>query len=68
VISGLEEAVLGMKPGDSKTTDVPVEKAFGPHRKDLVGEVSRSTFAHWARELEVGEACRSRSPTGSLLT
>ena len=29
VIQGFEEAVVGMKPGDAKTAELPVEKAFG---------------------------------------
>jgi len=28
VIPGFEEAVVGMNPGDSKTTELPAEKAF----------------------------------------
>jgi len=65
VIPGLEEAVLGMKPGDSKSTDVPTEKAFGSHREDLVGQVSRSKFAHWAHEPEVGERVPISQPNGN---
>jgi FKBP-type peptidyl-prolyl cis-trans isomerase 2 len=65
VISGLEDAVLGMNPGDSKTTDVPVEKGFGPHREDLVGEVAKSKFAHWEREPTVGERVPISQPDGT---
>jgi peptidylprolyl isomerase len=32
VIAGLEEAVVGMKKGEEKTVEIPMEKAFG--RKD----------------------------------
>jgi peptidylprolyl isomerase len=31
VIKGFEEAVVGMKPGESKTTEAHGEKAFGPY-------------------------------------
>ena len=55
VISGLEDAVLGMHPGDSKTAELPTEKAFGPRREELVCEVAKSKFAHWTREPTVGE-------------
>jgi peptidylprolyl isomerase len=65
VISGLEEPVLGMKPGDSKTAHVPVGKAFGPRRDDLVGEVAKSKFAHWTREPEVGERVPIHQPDGT---
>ena len=34
VIPGLEDAVLGMHPGDSKTTELPAEKRFwAPQRR-----------------------------------
>ncbi len=36
LIPGFEEAVVGMNPGDSKTTEVPVEKAFGPFLEERV--------------------------------
>lgn len=65
VISGLEDAVLGMNPGDSKTTDVPIEKAFGPRREDLVAEVAKSKFSHWAREPEVGKRVPISQPDGT---
>ena len=42
VIPGFEEAVVGMKPGDSKTTELPVEKAFGPAIDVIVTEVTES--------------------------
>ena len=31
LISGFEEAVMGMKPGESKKVKVPAEKAYGPY-------------------------------------
>jgi FKBP-type peptidyl-prolyl cis-trans isomerase 2 len=55
VIPGFEEAVVGMNPGDSKTTELPVEKAFGPHRDDMVAVVAKSQFADWDLEPSVGE-------------
>lgn len=41
VLPGIEEAVQGMETGESKTVRVPPEKAFGPHRKELMEEVPR---------------------------
>jgi peptidylprolyl isomerase len=55
VIPGFEEAVVGMKPGDSKTTELPVEKAFGPHLEERVVEVPKDKFARWDEEPTVGE-------------
>ncbi|MHC4192887.1 MAG: FKBP-type peptidyl-prolyl cis-trans isomerase [Planctomycetota bacterium] len=44
IIGGLEEAVVGMRPGESKTTKVQADKAFGPHDEDLVRVVKRGVF------------------------
>jgi FKBP-type peptidyl-prolyl cis-trans isomerase 2 len=44
LISGFEDAVKGMSAGDQKTVRIPVEKAYGPYRADLVHEMSRSIF------------------------
>jgi peptidylprolyl isomerase len=45
IISGFEEAVIGMTPGEHKTERIPAEQAYGPHRDDLVFEVDRSEMA-----------------------
>jgi peptidylprolyl isomerase len=55
LIPGFEEAVVGMKPGDSKTTEVPVEKAFGPYLEERVVEVPKNKFARWDPEPVAGE-------------
>jgi peptidylprolyl isomerase len=44
LIKGLEEAVIGMKPGDTKKTKIPPEKAFGPHNDDLKIQISKDKF------------------------
>ena len=41
VISGFEEAVIGMSPGEKKTVTVPAEEAYGTFRKELVIRVKR---------------------------
>ena len=64
IIPGLEEAVVGMNPGDSKTTELPVEKGFGPHREDLVVVVSKSKLADLDLEPEVGELVSIPQPDG----
>lgn len=42
VIAGFEEGVLGMEVGESKTINVPVDKAYGPHSLEKIMEVERS--------------------------
>lgn len=40
-IEGLEEAVIGMRPGEKKRSEVPVEKAYGPYHQGLVLTLDR---------------------------
>jgi len=42
VITGFEQAILGMNIGESKTTKIPVALAYGPRREDMVVTMSRS--------------------------
>ena len=35
IISGLEQGVIGLETGESKTITVPPERAFGPMREEL---------------------------------
>src|SRR5919106_985903 len=65
VIPGFEEAVVGMKPGDSKKTELPVEKAFGPYLEERVVEVPKNKFAQWDTEPIVGERVAIPQPDGS---
>jgi len=54
LIPGFEEAVVGMEPGDSKTAELPVEKAFGPYLDERVVEVPKNKFARWDPQPIVG--------------
>jgi len=52
VIKGLEEAVAGMKIGESKSAAVAAEKAYGPYHEEWVLEVGRDTFTEgWSPEI-----------------
>ena len=42
IILGFEQAVVGMKPGETKTTKIPSEKAYGPYSEEFVLVVDRS--------------------------
>jgi peptidylprolyl isomerase len=72
LIPGFEEAVVGMTPGDSKTTEVAVEKAFGPHLEERVVEVSKNKFAHLNPKPIVGERVpipqRDGPPINAIVT
>ncbi len=41
VITGFEQAVVGMNPGESKTVEVSADEAYGPHREEMIVAVSR---------------------------
>jgi peptidylprolyl isomerase len=72
LIPGFEEAVVGMTPGDSKTTEVPVEKAFGPHLEERVLEVPKNKFTHLNSKPIVGERVpipqRDGPPINAIVT
>ncbi|MCU0638098.1 MAG: peptidylprolyl isomerase [Methanothrix sp.] len=40
-IAGFEEAVVGMSPGESKTVQIPPEKAYGRYRDDRVFKIDK---------------------------
>jgi len=65
VIPGFEEALVGMEPGDSKTTELPVEKAFGPYLEERVVEVPKTKFARWDPQPIVGQRVPIPQPDGS---
>jgi peptidylprolyl isomerase len=44
VIKGFEEGVTGMTQGQTKTVNIPVDKAYGPYNEALVHVVNRSTL------------------------
>ena len=44
VIPGIEEAVVGMSPGDVKHAHLPPHKAYGSHYEEFVLEMERSEY------------------------
>ena len=41
MMPGFEQAVLGMKTGESKTVTIPAKDAYGPHNADMTLVVNR---------------------------
>ncbi|NQT32996.1 MAG: FKBP-type peptidyl-prolyl cis-trans isomerase [Candidatus Omnitrophica bacterium] len=66
VIRGFENAVIGMKPNQKKTVNIPAKNAYGPLREDLVAEVSRDTTPE-GLELEVGKKIGISGPDGRVM-
>jgi len=44
LIPGFEQAVLGMSPGDSITTTISADEAYGPHQEEMVMVVEKEKF------------------------
>jgi peptidylprolyl isomerase len=60
---GFEQAVVGMRPGESNTVRVPMEDAFGPYREEMVVMVDRDRFPGDLK-LEVGQTLEITSSGG----
>lgn len=45
LIAAFEDAVVGMRPGESKSVIIPADEAYGPRREDLLFKVDRSRLA-----------------------
>lgn len=63
VISGFEQAVIGMITGESRTTKILAEDAYGPHRKEMVIVVERGKLPQDLNP-EVGVQLEVRRPDG----
>lgn len=63
VMPGIEEAVIGMEAGETKTAVIPPEKAFGNPRDELVVDVGREKFPEGVNP-EVGQRLRFVKPDG----
>ena len=44
IIPGLEDAVVGMTPGEQRTVKIPAERAYGPHISSRVHQFGRKQF------------------------
>ncbi len=64
VIEGFENAVTGMKVGESKTVTIPADEAYGQHRDDLVFTVNRSELPE-SLEPQVGQQLTATNTDGS---
>lgn len=63
VIPGFEQAIAGMKPGESKTTTIPPEQAYGPRREDMVATIERAQLPD-SLDPAVGQQLSVRQESG----
>ncbi len=45
VVQGLEQGVIGMTPGESRSIAVPIEKGYGPSLKERIREFDKARVA-----------------------
>jgi len=60
IVPGLEEAVIGMKPGEAKESYVHPKQAFGQRREELVMDVERERLPDEV-EPEAGQLLEMRT-------
>ncbi len=65
VIDGFDAAILDMEPGDNKTVEIPVEKAYGHRMEELTIEVDKSRFAN--SPIEVGSRLQISNEEGHTM-
>ena len=67
LIAGFEQAVLGMVVGESRTTSIPADQAYGPHHAERVIDVERH---HLPPDLqpELGQQLQMTRPDGTQIT
>ncbi len=65
-LAGVEHALVGMAPGDTKTVVVPAADAFGPHRPELIDKVERVRFPP-DFELAIGKTLSATDSDGEKI-
>jgi peptidylprolyl isomerase len=66
VITGFEEAVLGMAEGESKNVTIPVDKAYGPHNEQMVISAPRA-YVPAEIDPQVGQQLQMGGPNGEMV-
>jgi len=65
VIVGFENAAIGLKPGDKRTVTIPVDKAYGPYKEELILKVDKSELPEKI-EPKVGQRYHVPIHTGGI--
>lgn len=66
IVPGFSEAVIGMKPGESKTVEIPAKKAYGLHRKEMIAVIERSKLVAHLNP-EIGQRLRIDQADGQKI-
>jgi FKBP-type peptidyl-prolyl cis-trans isomerase 2 len=67
VMPGIENGVIGMEVGDTKTIEILTEEAFGPRRKELVAEVMKGDIPNHITP-SIGQRLQIRMPDDQNIT
>lgn len=63
VISGFDQAVVGMQPGEARTTTIPADQAYGERNDEMVFDVERNQLPPQL-DPKVGEQYQMRQSDG----
>ncbi len=63
IIPGLQEAVIGMAPGEKKIVEIPPEKAYGPYHEEMTATIDRELIPEGV-EVQVGVSLRVKHADG----
>lgn len=63
LIPGFEQAVIGMKVGESKTVNIPMDQAYGPHNYELISVIDRDKLPEGMNP-EIGQQLQAQQPDG----
>jgi peptidylprolyl isomerase len=66
IIQGFEQAVVGMNIGESKTTTIPSDQAYGPHQSELVVNVDRTQLPP-DLQIEIGQQLQIQQAPGQFI-
>ena len=66
MITGFEDAVVGMSPDESRTITIPADNAYGPHNPEMVVTVDRDRFPEHL-EPQVGQQLQMRQEQGQVI-
>lgn len=63
LIPGIEEAIVGMEQGETKDITIPSDRAFGPHKEEMVRVVDRDRLPA-DLEVKVGMNLQAKNKDG----
>lgn len=65
IIEGLEKGIMGMEEGEERQLSVPPEKAYGPHRDDMVGKLPAEQTANL--DVQPGSEIQVQTKQGEVI-